>query len=64
MLILTRKNNESISIGDDIEVTILEIKGNTVRIGISAPDDVAVHREEVYARIANETPEDDSSTRH
>lgn len=51
MLIFTRKNNESLFIGDDIEVTVLAIKGNQIRIGINAPKDIDVHREEVYRRI-------------
>lgn len=51
MLILTRRSGESIRIGEDIEITMLGIKGNQVRVGISAPKDIAVHREEIYARI-------------
>ncbi len=51
MLILSRRIDESIQIGDEITVTILDIKGKQVRIGISAPDDVTVHREEIYERI-------------
>jgi len=51
MLILTRKDNESLFIGDDIEITVLGVKGNQVRIGINAPKDIDVHREEVYRRI-------------
>lgn len=51
MLILTRKLGESITIGDDIKVTLLDIKGKHVRIGIEAPRDIAVHREEVYQMI-------------
>lgn len=51
VLILTRRINESIKIGEDATVTILEINGNQVRIGIKAPKDVAVHREEVHQRI-------------
>ncbi len=51
VLILSRRIDESIQIGDDITVTLLDIKGKQVRIGISAPDDVDVHREEVYERI-------------
>jgi len=51
MLILTRKDNESLFIGDDIEITVLGITGNQVRIGINAPKDIDVHREEVYRRI-------------
>ena len=54
MLILTRRTGETLRIGDDITLTILGIKGNTVRVGISAPKDVAVHREEVYLRIKDE----------
>ena len=64
MLILTRRTGETLRIGDDITLTILGIKGNTVRVGISAPKDVAVHREEVYLRIKdendNETENEDS----
>ena len=52
MLILTRKPGERICIGDDIEVTIVNVRGNQVRLGITAPRDVAVHREEIYRRIA------------
>ena len=51
MLILSRRIDESIQIGDDITVTILEINGKKIRFGISAPDNVDVHREEVYERI-------------
>ena len=54
MLILTRRTGETLRLGDDITLTILGIKGNTVRVGISAPRDVAVHREEVYLRIKEE----------
>lgn len=51
MLILTRKDNESLLIGDEIEITVLGVKGNQVRIGINAPKDIDVHREEVHRRI-------------
>lgn len=54
MLILTRRVGEVIKIGDLISVTVLEVKGNQVRIGFSAPKDVAVHREEVFARLKAE----------
>ena len=51
MLILTRRSGESLIIGDDINVTVLGIKGNQVRIGVNAPKDVSIHREEVYKKI-------------
>jgi len=54
MLILTRKVNESLLVGDDVKLTVLGIKGGQIRIGISAPRDVAVHRQEIYERIQQE----------
>lgn len=54
MLILTRRVGESIHIGDEVSFTVLAVKGNQVRVGIKAPKDVAVHREEVFERIKTE----------
>lgn len=54
MLILTRKPGESITIGDDIKIQVIEIKGKQVRLGIEAPKDYVIHREEIYIRIQEE----------
>ena len=54
MLILTRKSGESITIGDDVKITVIEVKGKQVRIGIDAPRNYVIHREEVYIRIQEE----------
>lgn len=54
MLILTRRPGETLMVGDEVTVTVLGVKGNQVRLGVSAPKDIAVHREEIYNRIHNE----------
>lgn len=54
MLVLTRRLNQSIKIGDEIEITVIEVRGDQVRLGVSAPREVAVHRKEVYLQIQQE----------
>ena len=51
MLVLSRKQHQSLVIGDDIKITVLELKGNQVRLGIDAPDSIVVHREEIHKKI-------------
>jgi carbon storage regulator len=54
MLVLTRKSDESINLGDDITITVVEIKGNSVRLGIKAPGNIKIYRKELYDRIKQE----------
>ena len=54
MLVLTRRLNQSIKIGDDIEITVIEVRGDQVRLGVAAPRDVSVHRKEIYLQIQQE----------
>jgi len=62
MLILTRRVGETLMIGDSVTVTVLGVKGNQVRVGVSAPKDVAVHREEIYERIQKEQEAEKNQT--
>ena len=63
MLILTRRVGETLMIGDDVAITVLGVKGNQVRVGINAPKDIPVHREEIYLRIKNEEENAASSSK-
>ncbi len=62
MLILTRRVGETLMIGDEVTVTVLGVKGNQVRIGVNAPKEVAVHREEIYDRIKKEQSGDQAES--
>jgi carbon storage regulator len=62
MLILTRRVGETVMIGNEVTVTVLGVKGNQVRIGVNAPKDVAVHREEIYERIKREEDQEARSS--
>lgn len=66
MLILTRRVGETVMIGDDVMVTVLGVKGNQVRLGVSAPKSIAVHREEIYERIRRDQDDqgDSNSDNH
>jgi carbon storage regulator len=63
MLILTRRVGETVMIGEDVTVTVLGVKGNQVRIGVNAPRDVAVHREEIFERIKREEQDGEAQSR-
>ncbi|WP_101757487.1 carbon storage regulator CsrA [Oceanicoccus sp. KOV_DT_Chl] len=63
MLILTRRIGETLRVGDEVKVTVLELQGNQVRIGIEAPRSVEVHREEIYQRIQNERRNENEGNR-
>ena len=60
MLILTRRVGETLVIGDDVTITVLGVRGNQVRVGVNAPKDVGVHREEIYQRIQDEKTNENS----
>jgi carbon storage regulator len=62
MLILTRRIGESVNIGDEVQITILGVRGNQVRIGVNAPQHIAVHREEIYERIKQERQNADANS--
>jgi len=64
MLILTRRVGETLMIGDNVTVTVLGVKGNQVRIGVNAPKEVSVHREEIYLKIQEEKGEDVDGNTH
>lgn len=64
MLILTRRVGETVMIGDEVTVTVLGVKGNQVRLGVNAPKDIPVHREEIYERIRREKEPNGDVTSH
>ncbi len=63
MLILTRRVGETVVIGNDVDITVLGVKGNQVRLGVKAPREISVHREEIYRRIKGESDEDRPGSR-
>jgi carbon storage regulator len=62
MLVLSRQKDESIMIGDEVEITIVDVRGDKVRLGINAPRNIAVHRKEIYLAIQKEKGEQTAST--
>lgn len=62
MLILTRRTGEALCVGDDIKVTVISVQGNQARLGVSAPNEVSVHREEVYQKIKDKNDEKHGGT--
>ena len=64
MLILTRRVGETVIIGNDVDVTVLGVKGNQVRLGVKAPREVSVHREEIFQRISREQQNGNGATDH
>lgn len=62
MLVLSRQKDESIMIGDDVEITIVDVRGDKVRLGINAPRNITVHRKEIYLAIQKEKEEHPTST--
>jgi carbon storage regulator len=64
MLILTRRVGETVVIGNDVTVTVLGVKGNQVRLGVNAPKEITVHREEIYERIKREQADEESQRHH
>ena len=62
MLVLSRQKDESIMIGDDVEITIVDVRGDKVRLGINAPRNIAVHRKEIYLAIQKEKEENEHQT--
>ena len=64
MLVLSRQKDESIVIGDDVEITIVDVRGDKVRLGITAPKEISVHRREVYDAIQREKAEKEADKQH